>query len=193
MTTKEIIAMCAIYFSLKPKYDRYKTALDKVLSRDLPIKIQVAAPFKCFKSSDKKHQFKLKITNTETKECIKLCPTHITKRISESKTWVFGNRIWSGGTRENWIAQGMPENAEETTHYPCTSEEVTSTGWSSIGLAVSKLFKSNIIFFDTCHECNGTGYKPWFAHISEGICFNCLGVGGRIAINGKIPVTKTEK
>lgn len=30
-----------------------------------------------------------------------------------------------------------------------------------------------------CYKCNGTGYLPGFAHVAQGVCFDCKGSGKR--------------
>ena len=71
--------------------------------------------------------------------------------------------------------------------WQCGRWQVTPASWALIGRSLGLLLKDEIISVEDCSGCQGTGRKPQFMHIANGLCFDCLGVGKWF----NIPIKKT--
>jgi hypothetical protein len=49
--------------------------------------------------------------------------------------------------------------------------------WAAIGREIGQLVKEEFVHLQVCSGCRGTGYKPHFAHVANGLCFDCMGIG----------------
>lgn len=189
MTTKDIRLAVSVYAELK-RTNIFKRGLDAFLAYGLPVKFEVAQPFKYFKTKDDRGQirkYKVKITNTETGAWRMLLRFKLEERKFTSGLgycWTVGNRIYSGGAdSKEHFAKDHPEDFS----HPQLKEVVTgdyweetkqsNIGWGDIALAFSKLFKGCIAYTEPCSKCGGSGILPHYMHISEGLCFQCLGQG----------------
>jgi hypothetical protein len=54
---------------------------------------------------------------------------------------------------------------------------VNDTNWSELCVNAGKLISEELVEVECCGKCNGTGYIPGFAHVAEGVCFDCMGLG----------------
>jgi hypothetical protein len=67
--------------------------------------------------------------------------------------------------------------------FTCRVESVEDVSWSKIASIFGKLLKdeieniSDIIYVSECSKCNGLGKLAHYAHIAEGLCFQCMGIG----------------
>lgn len=168
--------------------NKFKRSLDIAFGQGIPVEIKVAAPFKCFVGKTGK-RFKVKIRNTKTGEARLLCSVKIEKH-AERREWSAKGTTYVGFTREDVIAKSGELDPKDVTTWASSEEVISSTGWAEIGFAVSKLFKSDMVYFSTCGRCSGVGFIPAFAHVYGGICFECLGTGGLLAVGENLQYIK---
>jgi hypothetical protein len=73
-------------------------------------------------------------------------------------------------------------------------EDTDGFGWSQLALVFGKLLKSEITVIEDCHKCGGSGFLPHYAHIANGVCFSCCGVGKFIQLTdeAKKALNKTK-
>lgn len=193
-STKEIREAVAIYTEL-PRTNRFKRAVDLALAQDLPLSIRVAAPFRGFtaKFSDGKtatFKIKLKNTNTGAVSFIGRCST---KTHGDYKNAFYKgcNYGIAGAAEFDQINEMILRNdgaadlsKVQYTHVGAhSSDDVKeSITWSGFALAISKVCKKDFAHTSPCSKCSGTGFIAAFAHVSNGICFDCCGSGQNLHI-----------
>jgi hypothetical protein len=182
MTTKEIKSAISIYQELT-RTDKFKRSLDILLSSHPEIIIQVAPPFRCYKS-EKGKCFKVKIKNVNTGKGRLICKTN-TESISDKDVFFAKGCTYHGYTFEKLLDEkGIQSSDIVDCHvYAHTIEYVTDTYWGQIALQVSKLIESDAIHLEPCSKCNGAGILPHYFHVAEGLCFQCLGTKHSLVIN----------
>lgn len=189
-TTKDIRAKLAQICELQ-RTNRFKRSLDIALAQEIPVEIRVARPFKAFEHKSGR-RYKVKVVNTKAGTWYPLCRVKMEKH-EERREWLAGGVCYIGYTLESVVEESRkrcgPQVAEpkDVSTWANWEEVIERTSWAEIGLAISKLFKSDLVYFETCGKCSGTGFIPAFAHVYDGVCFDCLGTGGRLALGAADP------
>lgn len=58
--------------------------------------------------------------------------------------------------------------------------------WAMIATEIGQLIKDDFATLEPCSGCHGTGRKPHFSHIANGLCFDCMGMGHFYSLNETI-------
>lgn len=77
------------------------------------------------------------------------------------------------------------ETGEWTPHYACDYQTIDSTTWVQMCSIIGKLIKDELIHYEHCPKCGGSGIIPYFMHVAEGVCFHCMGIGKWFVVTKK--------
>jgi hypothetical protein len=191
MTTKEIKEMVAVYSEL-PRTNKFKRAVDLALAQDLPLKINVAPPFKCFSTvsqDGKKSRYKIKFKNTRTGEVTFAVRTSL-RHCADNKTGHYRGGSYSASSFDvidRMISERHPDFNKNEIVYTQVGEHFfeelkSSLGWSTIALGISRVCKKDFAHTSPCGKCCGSGYLPHYAHIDNGVCWDCCGSGFHLEV-----------
>lgn len=65
----------------------------------------------------------------------------------------------------------------ETPIYSCKKIVFGTLEWSVLAKYIGHLIKDELVHDECCTKCSGTGRLPQFAHVENGLCFECMGIG----------------
>ena len=75
------------------------------------------------------------------------------------------------------------ENGEEIPLYQVKRESYAPTSWGQIAYLVGQLVGDQFADLEPCSRCGGSGRLYEFAHVENGLCFKCCGVGKFLTLN----------
>lgn len=157
-------------------HNKFKTSIDRLFKELNPnLAIEQARDFKVFIGAKTGKGYKSKLVHLDTNKSSlfqrsRLCTSDISKIDVETNPSKFKD-IQSSGTRTLVNGQWADSNVI------ATYENTDRTSWPELARLIGKLMESRLTGFDCCDRCSGTGRIPQFAHIDDGLCFKCMGVG----------------
>jgi hypothetical protein len=78
------------------------------------------------------------------------------------------------------------KDGEWTPMYAAKRITIEDTSWAAIGRNVGLLIKDEFINYQYCTKCGGSGFLPHYAHIDNGVCWQCMGIGRWLKVDHKI-------
>jgi hypothetical protein len=190
MTTKDIREAAAIYVAL-PRTNKFKRAVDLALAQDLPLSIKIAAPFKSFRVTTKEGKiarFKVAVRNTKTGQTNYFCRSRV-RLNADRKVGAFRGchyrSDWAG--IDQMILRDHPDadlsQVERNHTGEHSSDDILgSISWSAFALAISTVCKKDFAHTEPCGKCSGSGFIAFYAHVDNGVCWDCCGSGQKLYI-----------
>jgi hypothetical protein len=191
MTTKEIREKAGLYDDM-PRTNKFKRAVDLALAQDLPIKILIAPPFRGYEAKLKSGEtasFKVKIKNTRTGG-VRFFGRCCIQAIADAKWGCYRGHNFGAPSFEwidRMIVEKFPDVDLKAVVYTHTGEHSydkvdSSIGWGSFARVISELFKKDFAHTEPCGKCSGSGFLPHYAHIDNGVCWDCCGSGQHLHV-----------
>jgi len=131
-----------------------------------------------FRSLGMKERF-----NHETVEISKELYEQGFEAVTEALGWVDNPcSQMSGGSSPFTASRELSRTQEQQSAFGWKSDVVGDEEliWDELWRIFSRQYAREVLAQDTvhkCSKCSGRGYIPAFAHVYEGICFDCLGSG----------------
>jgi hypothetical protein len=189
MKTAKEFQQAVTYFQILPNTNRnkFRKAVDLALAQGLPIRIEVARPFRSFKSTEGKG-YKVKVVNTRTGVAKLLGRVKFEKSERTDYHRVAGAVHCSSYSLESLdtMRDGAHAGQPYTITGPHTTENVDAVNWGRLALIISNLFKEDFAHTQICGKCSGSGFLPHYAHIDNGVCWDCMGCGFQLVLGEKV-------
>lgn len=158
--------------------NKFKRAIDRIFKELSPeIYLQLCPAWTVFKNPKTGKNFKGIISNSERGFFIIKTRTDRTGILKEDLA----------KNPERYIPY---QDDEHCVYRQCKYERTDSASWGEFAYNIGKLIRNNPIFVENCSKCDGTGFLPHYAHISNGCCFQCMGVGKWFQTKAPQPAVK---
>lgn len=184
-STKQLAAI----FSYLPRTNKFKRCIDKWLNGLKPeLYIESAEPFHSYKSKTGK-SFRFKLSNARGEGRL-ICRTYTANEILDESAIAQDptsyRNIQPSDCKSGRYINGKDEK-DGIDWKPCVSadrQRVDSTSWGQLALNLGKLLAQEAtVFTQDCGKCGGSGFIPAFAHVYEGVCFECMGLGKHLVLD----------
>lgn len=180
-TTNDIRAI----FPDLPRTDKFKRTIDVFLRIvKKPLYIAKADDWRSFEINGK--MYKTKISNG--KQSIYLQRTKlISSSVTEKQMQANPNQY--KGVKDKPSGRIKMGSNDCQKIFSCKIESTDPISWAGIANALGKLLKEeveglgDVLYVSQCRKCDGVGKLPHYAHIAEGLCFQCMGIGKWLSID----------
>lgn len=154
--------------------NRFKRKIDELMAAGFQFTASKAVgPFRIFKAKSGSN-FKFRLKNHSNGKAVLL------GLAKNEESWV---------PRE-WVAENpdwrVENDNEDSKHVLVRRQVVRGIGWSDIASALGKIIEEDLVEWHDCSKCHGEGKIPGFAHIANGVCFDCMGIGRWIVVKEKV-------
>ena len=151
-----------------------KRKIDELMAAGFQFTLfKAEGPFRIFKAKDGSNwKFKLK--------------NHL-----NGKTVLFGRvKNEESHVPREWLADNpgwkvLGEN-DGSKHVLVLRQNIRQVNWSGVASALGRIIEEDLVEWHDCSKCHGEGKIPGFAHIANGVCFDCMGIGRWIVVKEKV-------